>query len=236
MPDPCRLHPAPVLRPRAAGRGDPRPGPAPLGGARCRGCVAPAPVPVLVAALAAAVLLAVAAAPGTAAEGSVAYAPPVGAPVVDPFRPPEHAYGPGNRGLEYATTPGQAVGAVGRGTVVFAGSVAGRLVVSVEHPDGLRSSLTGLAAVEVAVGRPVGSGERVGTAGARLHLGVRRGEAYLDPLALFALANRGRAWLVPEVGDRSVPEAVDRPSAPGRAEHAGRHLAAVACPPACKPA
>lgn len=264
MPDPCRPRPAPVARPRDR-RAGPRPGArpdrAPLGGARRR--IGPAPVPALIRALATGLAtglaaaglvaagLAVAAGPGAAAEAPVVYGPPVDAPVADPFRPPEHTYGPGNRGLEYTTTPGQAVGAVGRGTVAFAGSVAGRLVVSVEHPDGLRSSLTGLAAVEVAVGRQVGGGERVGTAGSSLHLGVRRGEAYLDPAALFALGGRGRAWLVPEAGDRSEPAAAGRANepapapragtaagrtTPGRAGQAGRHVATVACPPACKPA
>ena len=36
---------------------------------------------------------------------SVGYAPPVDAPVTDPFRPPTSPYGPGNRGVEYASVP-----------------------------------------------------------------------------------------------------------------------------------
>ena len=85
---------------------------------------------------------------GGAAAGSGAaaavYSPPVVAPVIDPFRAPTGPYGPGNRGLEYATRAGAPVTAIGAGRVAFAGQVAGRLVVSVEHPDGLRSSVLGL--------------------------------------------------------------------------------------------
>ena len=44
-----------------------------------------------------------------------AYLPPVEAPVADPFRPPTTPYGPGNRGLEYATAPGTPVRAAADG-------------------------------------------------------------------------------------------------------------------------
>ena len=37
------------------------------------------------------------------------YQPPVDAEVVDGFRPPATRFGAGNRGLEYATTPGTEV-------------------------------------------------------------------------------------------------------------------------------
>lgn len=123
------------------------------------------------------------------------YAPPVQGPVIDPFRAPLGPYGPGNRGLEYATGPGAPARAIGGGTVSFAGQVAGRLVVTVEHPDGLRSSLVGLATVSVTRGQAVERGQPLGRTGSRLHLGVRRGEQYLDPATLFA--RRGPARLVP---------------------------------------
>jgi septal ring factor EnvC (AmiA/AmiB activator) len=121
---------------------------------------------------------------------------PVDAPVVDPFRPPTGPYGPGNRGWELDTTPGQIVVAVGAGTVTFAGPVAGRGVVVVAHPDGLRSSLTGLAGVDTVRGRSVARGQPVGTAGETLHLGFRLGEEYLDP-ALLVGAAPTHAVLVP---------------------------------------
>ena len=123
------------------------------------------------------------------------YSAPVDAPVIDPFRAPAGPYGPGNRGLEYRTRPGTVVGSIGAGTVAFAGQVAGRLVISIDHPDGLRSSLVGLAAIDTTVGRRVGHGAAVGRAGSVLHLGVRRHGVYLDPATLFGV--RGPARLVP---------------------------------------
>ena len=123
--------------------------------------------------------------------------PPVDAAVTDPFRRPATPYGPGNRGLEYATAPGTPARAIGAGTVTFAGRVAGRGVVTVQHPDGLRSSLTGLAEVRVAVGDRVGRGDVLGTAAAMLHLGVRRGDEYVDPAALFADGPPRHVVLVP---------------------------------------
>lgn len=131
---------------------------------------------------------------GTVPGGTVRYRPPVDAPVSDPFRAPPGPYGPGNRGLEYATIPNSSARAVGPGVVAFAGPVAGRLVVSVEHPDGLRSALTGLAAVRVTVGEVVRTGDPLGLTGSVLHVGVRRGRTYLDPARLF---HPTRAVLVP---------------------------------------
>jgi murein DD-endopeptidase MepM/ murein hydrolase activator NlpD len=131
------------------------------------------------------------------APGPVRYRPPVDAPVVDPFRPPAGPYGPGNRGLEYATITGTAAASIGSGIVVFAGPVAGRGVVSVVHPDGLRSSLTGLAVVLALPGQVVRAGTTLGTTGDRLHLGVRVGERYIDPAVLFGDSRPRHAVLVP---------------------------------------
>ena len=129
---------------------------------------------------------------------AVRYRPPVEAPVADPFRLPQGHYGPGNRGLEYRTAPGRPVRSIGRGVVAFAARVAGRLVVSIDHPDGLRSSLVGLAVVVVRVGDHVVAGQAVGLGGRVLHLGVRRDGRYLDPSTLFT--RRGPARLVPRSG------------------------------------
>jgi murein DD-endopeptidase MepM/ murein hydrolase activator NlpD len=132
-----------------------------------------------------------------APPGAVRYRPPVEGPVIDPFRPPAGPYGPGNRGLEYATVAGAPAVAIGAGVVVFAGPVAGRGVVSVVHPDGLRSSLTGLVAILVRPGQVVGPGTIVGTTGTRLHLGVRSGDRYIDPAQLFGPGRPRHAVLVP---------------------------------------
>ena len=70
----------------------------------------------------------------------VVYRVPVDAPVVDPFRPPATPYGPGNRGVDFATTAGQPVLAMADGVVVFAGQVGGTLHVVLLHADGVRTS------------------------------------------------------------------------------------------------
>lgn len=124
------------------------------------------------------------------------YAPPVDRPVRDPFRMDAGPYGPGNRGLEYDTVGGDPVRAVAAGRVAFAGPVAGRLVVSVVHPDGRRSTLTGLRSILVRVGELVARGTPVGTAGPGLHLGLLEGRRYVDP-APFLTTTPQRAVLVP---------------------------------------
>ena len=88
-----------------------------------------------------------------AAGEGVFYEPPTDAPVADPFRPPRTRYGPGNRGLAYDLAPASSVAAIGPGTVVFAGQVGGTLHVTVEHPDGLRSSYSFLEDIAVRVGQ-----------------------------------------------------------------------------------
>lgn len=125
---------------------------------------------------------------GAAVSAVVTYRPPLDAPVIDPFRAPASPYGPGNRGIDYATVPGTVVRAVAPGTVTFAGSVAGRRYVTVEHADGLRSSYGDLASISVVEGQVVAAGAEVGRTGETLHLGIRRGDEYLDPQALFAAA------------------------------------------------
>ncbi len=122
------------------------------------------------------------------------YRPPVDAPVIDPFRSPPNPYGAGNRGLDYATTPGQSVVAIGPGIVVFAGVIAGLRFVTVHHADGLRSSYSWLQSIDVRFGQEVAAGQGIGTAGERFQLGIRRGSTYLDPSTLWS--NGRRAHLV----------------------------------------
>jgi murein DD-endopeptidase MepM/ murein hydrolase activator NlpD len=119
----------------------------------------------------------------------LAPAPPT---VTRAFDPPAVPYGPGHRGVDLAATPGRPVLAAGTGFVVFAGQLAGRGVVSIDHDGGLRTTYEPLA-VGVAAGDQVAAGQVIGTvtaghpgcpATACLHWGVRRGEDYLDPLLL----------------------------------------------------
>jgi hypothetical protein len=125
--------------------------------------------------------------------GSVGYRPPVAAPVRDPFRAPATPYGPGNRGIEYDTRPGDVVRAAADGQVTFAGPVGASLHVTVAHADGVRTSYSQLHRVDVRAGQAVRRGDPVGRAGEVFHLGARRGGAYLDPATLFGPPARGGA-------------------------------------------
>jgi murein DD-endopeptidase MepM/ murein hydrolase activator NlpD len=129
--------------------------------------------------------------------GPVTYELPVSGVVTDPFRPPTTPYGPGNRGLEHATEPGDPVRAAAAGRVTFAGAVAGTLHVTVLHADRARTTYSGLAAVTVDAGDVVGSGQELGTSGAALLWTLRLGEAYLDPAVALAASGAGGVRLVP---------------------------------------
>ncbi|MCF6505822.1 M23 family metallopeptidase [Blastococcus sp. MG754426] len=143
-------------------------------------------------------------------------APLPGEPVVTrPFEPPPHRYGPGHRGVDLAAAPGSPVLAAGDGVVVFAGMVAGRPVVSVEHAGGLRTTYEPVRP-SVGAGRPVARGEPLGVldpghdgcpVAACLHWGARRGEVYLDPLSLLRLP---RVRLLPLGGDDGRHPVIDR--------------------------
>jgi hypothetical protein len=149
-------------------------------------------------AAAAALLLAVVVLPTTAAAAGPdpAYRPPVDAAVAEPFRPPATPYGPGHRGLEYATGPGTPVRAAADGTVTFAGVVAGHRHVTVLHADGHRTTASFLRTVAVVAGQRVHQGDELGTTEDRLFFSARQGDAYLDPALLFE-AGPPRVWLVP---------------------------------------
>lgn len=108
------------------------------------------------------------------------------------FDPPATDYGAGHRGVDLAGEVGQPVLAAGAGVVLFAGRLAGRPVISVLHAGGLRTTYEPVEP-SVAAGQAVARGSPIGTldaghagcpASACLHWGLRRGDAYLDPLAL----------------------------------------------------
>lgn len=119
---------------------------------------------------------------------------PVPAPrlVLRHFHLPD-PYAAGHRGADLSAEPGTAVSAVADGVVRFAGTVAGRPVLSIEHAEGLVSSYEPVDAL-LAAGDPVRAGERIGTLSGTvrhpphggLHLGARLDGAYLDPVPLLA--------------------------------------------------
>lgn len=118
------------------------------------------------------------------------------------FDPPDTPYGSGHRGVDLAGHPGDKVLASGPGVVTYAAVLAGRGVVAVTHPDGLRTTYEPVQPV-VHAGQRVTAGEILGTLlpghpGCRrdacLHWGLRRDKDYLDPLALL---RDGPARLLP---------------------------------------
>lgn len=146
--------------------------------------------------------------PPATAFAAPCWAPPVAAPVADPYRAPLCHWCPGNRGIEYATGAGATVRAVAAGRVTFAGSVAGTVYVTVTHGNGWRASYGNLATRAVGPGDTVVAGMVLGTAAGRLHFGLRepadRGDAYLDPTPYLGEWRR-RAWLIPTDGSPARP-------------------------------
>jgi len=143
---------------------------------------------------------------------AIAYQPPVDAPITDPFRPPLTPYGPGNRGIDFATVPGTSVRAAADGMVVFAGPVAGGLHVTVLHADGIRTTYSFLAAMRVGERQAVRSGDVVGLTGATLHVGARREDTYIDPALLWGRSTGPPAvHLVPLDGSGSHRDALGGP-------------------------
>jgi murein DD-endopeptidase MepM/ murein hydrolase activator NlpD len=112
--------------------------------------------------------------------------------VVRAFDPPPVPWGRGHRGVDLAGVAGEPVLTAGAGVVAFAGMVAGRGVVSVDHAGGLRTTYEPVSPT-VRVGDVVGLGAPLGTLDAGhpgcpttacLHWGLRRGDVYLNPLLL----------------------------------------------------
>jgi murein DD-endopeptidase MepM/ murein hydrolase activator NlpD len=124
------------------------------------------------------------------------------APVVQrKFAPPALAWSSGHRGVDLVAKPGEAILAAASGTVVFAGSIAGKPVISIDHGS-VRTTYEPVVS-RLSVGQPVALGQVIGLLGTGghcrgcLHWGLREGKSYLDPLLL--LGNRvGRLRLVAE--------------------------------------
>jgi murein DD-endopeptidase MepM/ murein hydrolase activator NlpD len=113
--------------------------------------------------------------------------------VVSGWDPPASEYGPGHRGIDVRAIVGDVAVAVDAGVVTFAGPVAGRPVVTIDHGGGLLSTLDAVAP-SVAAGDEVARGAPIGTVAAGsvsaghcagdpcLHVGARLDGEYVDPL------------------------------------------------------
>lgn len=151
---------------------------------------------------------------GVDAEGGARSWPLAGRPaLLRGWEPPAGPYGPGHRGVDLAAGPGARVLAAADGRVSFAGRVAGRGVLAVEVAGSgsppLRTTYEPVRSL-VEEGATVRAGEPVGVLEAGpfhcpagcLHWGLRRGDAYLDPLSLLppGLLRRGPSRLLPVFG------------------------------------
>lgn len=159
-----------------------------------------------------------AAATGDTAHDTVQWVPPVAVPLelmrrVDlPSDLEARPWQSAHRGADLGVAVGDPVFAAGSGVVVFAGGLAGRGVVSIDHLDTARDGHGALRTTYepvdplVTTGDSVGRGEAIGTVQAGgthcsttcLHWGLRQGQTYRDPLAL--LSTR-RVRLLPHLDD-----------------------------------
>ena len=119
----------------------------------------------------------------------ISLAAPMPGPYGDLFGPRGNRF---HSGVDYPAQRGAPVGAAASGVVIYAGWAAGGWgrLVTVAHASGVRTMYAHLSRVAVRVGQRVGTGQRVGRAGAsghasgpHLHFEVRVGGAAVDPLS-----------------------------------------------------
>ena len=141
--------------------------------------------------------------------------PPVDGAVVARFDAPVRRWGSGHRGIDYAVAPGTAVRAAAAGTVTFAGPVAGTLAITIDHGP-FQTTYSSLSSVDVSEGQAVDRGHWIGTAGEAhpgsgtgLHLGVKDGDAYLDPALFFGPVDASAAIHLAPVVDRGIEDIPD---------------------------
>lgn len=123
----------------------------------------------------------------------VIYSAPVPGVVLQPFDGPPQDWLPGHRGVDLAAVMGQPVGAAADGIVAFSGVVAGTPTVSIDHPDGVRTTYQAVTST-LDAGAPVRRGQLIGEIAPSdhcdpvpgcLHWGARiSARRYIDPLLL----------------------------------------------------
>ncbi|MFG1949150.1 M23 family metallopeptidase [Nonomuraea sp. NPDC048826] len=111
--------------------------------------------------------------------------------IIRRFSPPPAPWLAGHRGVDLAAPPATPVLSAGPGSIGFAAPVAGRGVVTVNHPGGLRTTYLPVTPA-VRRGDLVSTGDLLGTLATApphcpescLHWGLREGTTYLNPLLL----------------------------------------------------
>lgn len=150
-----------------------------------------------------------------ASEPELWLTPPVDGAIVARFEAPVRKWGSGHRGIDYVVAPGTAVRAAAAGTIAFAGSVAGTLAITIDHGP-FQTTYSSLSSVDVTEGQVVDRGHWIGAAGEAhagtgggLHLGVKDGDAYLDPALFFGPVDASAAIHLAPVVDRRVEDIPD---------------------------
>jgi murein DD-endopeptidase MepM/ murein hydrolase activator NlpD len=117
---------------------------------------------------------------------------PVEGPVLRGFEAPATPYSAGHRGIDIGAPFGSPMVAAGDGVVAFSGWVGGSLFISIDHPDGVRTTYSWISSTSVKKGDAVTKGQLIGATGhghpeeaePHLHLGARVGSTYIDPMLL----------------------------------------------------
>lgn len=112
---------------------------------------------------------------------------PVPGIVVRGFDPPAQPYGPGHRGVDLLAPGGMTVRAALPGTVQFAGRVAGRGWVTLDHGGDLVTTYGDLQTFAIGLGDRVEAGDALGTLATtadHLDWGAKLDGAYIDPRSL----------------------------------------------------
>jgi len=122
---------------------------------------------------------------------------PVQGPLLRGYDPPQSPYGAGHRGIDIAVRVGTTVRAPEGAVVAFAGKVGGQLFVTLDHGGDLTSTYSWLSSTLVRKGDVVARGQPIATSGPghpgslvpHLHLGVKLGGVYVDPLLYLGTAS-----------------------------------------------
>ncbi len=117
------------------------------------------------------------------------------------YAAPAHEYGAGHRGVDLRLWEARDLRTPASGTVAFSGDVAGRGILTIDHGDGLVTTLEPIDSALVP-GDAVARGDAVGVLAAgghsaegAVHFGVRLHGEYINPLLL--LGGVPRAILLP---------------------------------------
>lgn len=121
--------------------------------------------------------------------------------VTVPFDPPPQPWNSGHRGVDLKVAIGDSILSPAPGTVVYAGVLVDRPVISILHAGGLRSTYEPVDPL-VNVGDIVEAGTPIGTVsreGAGEHLGLHWGarfgkNEYIDPLRMMAGPSILKPW------------------------------------------